>query len=197
MRKNKDYKLYTPYQMSGMKDSEIRKAYSELRSIANKRLGRLEKQGLGMTARTGFKFPKIAEIESSSKMTVASQLADVSKFLRDPRTTVSGEKAFLADFKEMMTEKGYGDLVDSSDQIYKTIEFLEDIRETHSNKILPSGDALDAMQHAQRLKIPMDKFKDNIDMFVQHLDDLDRTQPTKGGRTFSSRRLNALIRKWK
>lgn len=196
MKKSKEYKLYTPYQMSSMKDSEIRKAYSELRSIANKRLGRLEKQGLGMTARTGFKFPKIAEIESSSKMTVASQLADVSKFLRDPRTTVSGEKAFLADFKEMMTEKGYGDLVDSSEQIYKTIEFLEDIRETHSNKILPSGDALDALQHAQRLKIPMDKFKDNIDMFVQHLDDLDRIQPTKGGRTFSSQRLNALRRKW-
>ena len=197
MKKNREYRLYTPYQMSNMSDSAIRKAYSELRSIANKRLGRMEQQGIGMTARTGYKFPKIADIESSSKMTVASKLADVSKFLRDPRTTVTGEKQFLADFKEMMTEKGYSDLVDNVDQIYRTIEFMEEIRETNNNKILPSGDALDALQQAERLKIPMDKFKENIDMFVQHLDELEDIKPTKGGRKFSSQRLNALIRKWK
>ena len=164
----RNYRLYTPYQMSNMSDSAIRKAYSELRSIANKRLGRLEKQGLGMAARTGYKFPTISSIESSSKMTVASQLADVSKFLRDPRTTVTGEKQFLADFQEMMTEKGYSDLVTDVDQIYRTIEFMEEIRETNNNKVLPSGDALDALQQAERLKIPMDKFKENIDLFVQH-----------------------------
>jgi len=197
MKKNREYRLYTPYQMSNMSESAIRKAYSELRSIANKRLGRLEKQGLGMTARTGYKFPTISNIESSSKMTVASQLADVSKFLRDPRTTVTGEKQFLADFKEMMTEKGYPDLVSDVEQIYRTIEFMEEIRETNSNKVLPSGDALDALQQAERLKIPMDKFKENIDMFVQHLDELEDIKPTKGGRKFSSQRLNALIRKWK
>lgn len=193
----RNYRLYTPYQMSNMSDSAIHKAYSELRSIANKRLGRLEKQGLGMSARKGHKFPTISDIESSSKMTVASQLADVSKFLRDQRTTVTGEKQFLADFKEMMTEKGYSDLVTDVDQIYRTIEFMEEIRETNNNKVLPSGDALDALQQAERLKIPMDKFKENIDMFVQHLDDLEDIKPTKGGRKFSSQRLNALIRKWK
>ena len=197
MKKNREYRLYTPYQMSNMSESAIRKAYSELRSIANKRLGRLEKQGLGMTARTGYKFPTISNIKSSSKMTVASQLADVSKFLRDPRTTVTGEKQFLVDFKEMMTEKGYSDLVLDVEQIYRTIEFMEEIRETNNNKVLPSGDALDALQQAERLKIPMDKFKENIDMFVQHLDELEDIKPTKGGRKFSSQRLNALIRKWK
>lgn len=183
--------------MSNMSDSAIRKAYSELRSIANKRLGRLEKQGLGMTARMGYRFPTISNIESSSKMTVASQLADVSKFLRDPRTTVTGEKQFLVDFKEMMTEKGYSDLVTDVEQIYRTIEFMEEIRETNNNKVLPSGDALDALQQAQRLKIPTDKLIENIDMFVQHLDELEDIKPTKGGRKFSSQRLNALIRKWK
>lgn len=197
MKKNRNYRLYTPYQMSNMSDSAIRKAYSELRSIANKRLGRLEKQGLGMTARTGYKFPKISDIESSSKMTVASQLADVSKFLRDPRTTVTGEKQFLSDFREMMTEKGYSDLVTDVEQIYRTIEFMEEIRETNNNKVLPSGDALDALQQAERLKIPTEKLIENIDMFVQHLDELEDVKPTKGGRTFSSQRLNALIRKWK
>ena len=192
----KNRKLYSPYQISNMSESAIRKAYSELRSIANKRLGRLEKQGLGMTARTGYKFPTIKNIEESSKATIASELADVSKFLRDPRTTVTGEKQFLNNFKEMMTEKGYSDLVETPDKIYKTLQFMEEIRDTNNNRLLPSGDVLDVLQQAERLKIPTEKLKDNIDLFVQHLDDLENVQPTKGGRTFSSRRLNALIKKW-
>ena len=179
-----------------MSESAIRKAYSELRSVANKRLGRLEKQGLGMTARTGYKFPTIKNIEESSKATIASELADVSKFLRDPRTTVSGEKQFLTNFKEMMTEKGYSDLVETPDDIYNTLQFMEEIRETNNNRLLPSGDVLDVLQQAERLKIPTDKLKDNIDIFAQHLDELENVKPTKGGRTFSSQRLNALIRKW-
>lgn len=192
----KNHKLYSPYQISNMSESAIRKAYSKLRSIANKRLGRLESQGLGMTARTGYRFPTIKNIESSSKSTIASELADVSKFLRDPRTTVTGEKEFLKNFKEMMTDKGYSDLVETPEEIYKTLQFMEKIRDTNNNRLLPSGDVLDAMQQAERLKIPMEKLKDNIDLFVQHLDDLENVQPTKGGRTFSSRRLNALIKKW-
>ena len=96
----------------------------------------------------------------------------------------------------MMTEKGYGDLVETPEEIYNVLDFMEEIRETNNNKILPSGDALDALQQAQRLKIPIEKFKENIDLFVQHLDELEDVKPTKGGRKFSSQRLNALIRKW-
>ena len=189
-------KLFTPYQLASMTDAAIRKEYSKLRSIANKRLGRLQAQGLGKSARSGYRFPTIKDIESSSRATVASELADVSRFLRDPRTTVTGEKGFLEDFKEMMSEKGYADLVETPDDVYKVLEFMEEIREENNNKVLPSGDALDALQQAQRLKIPMDRFKENIDLFVQHLDDLENVQPTKGGRKFSTQRLNALIRKW-
>lgn len=189
-------KLYSPYQLSKMSDAAIRKAYSELRSVANKRLGRLEAQGLNMTARTGYRFPTIKSIEESSRSTVASELADVSKFLRDERTTVRGEKKFLNDFQEMMTDKGYADLVETPDEIYKTIEFLEDLREAHKDKILPSGDALDALQEAERLNISKDKLLDNIDFFVSHLDELKNVKPSKGGAEFSSRRLNNLIRKW-
>lgn len=193
----KTYELYTPNTMRGMTEIDIRKEYSKLRSIANKRLNRLNKKGLGMTGRTGYAFPTIAQIEKSNRMDVRSKLADVSRWLRDPRSSVTGEKAFLSNFQEMFIEKGYGDLVGSVEQIYQTIEFLEEIRDEYGDKLLPSGDALDALQEAERLKIPIDKFKENIDVFIQHLDDLENVQPTKGGRTFSSQRLNALLKKWK
>lgn len=189
-------KLYTPYQMSRMSEKEIRAAYSELRSVANKRLGRLEAQGLNMTARTGYRFPTIRSIEESSRATIASELADVSKFLKDERTTVRGEKKFLNDFQEMMIDKGYGDLVETPDEIYKTIEFLEELREIHKDKILPSGDTLDALQEAERLNISKDKLIENIDIFASHLDELKNVKPSKGGAAFSGRRMNNLIKKW-
>lgn len=194
--KPKSYERYTPYKMKKMSESQIRTEYSKLRSIANKRLSRMQKLNIGMKAREGFRFPTIKEIEVTGLFSVNSMLADVSKWLADYRSSVTGEKQFLNDFQEMFTEKGYGDLVKTPEQIYTTIKFLESIREDYNDKLLPSGDALDALQQAERLKIPHEKLLENIDLFVDHLDDLENIQPTKGGRTFSSRRLNALIRKW-
>lgn len=192
----KSYERYTPYKMKRMTESQIRSEYSKLRSVANKRLSRMEKLNIGMKAREGYRFPTIKQIESSGMFDVRSMLADVSKWVSDYRSSVTGEKQFLNDFQEMFTEKGYGDLVETPDQIYTTIKFLESIREDYNDQLLPSGDALDALQQAERLKIPHEVLLENIDLFVQHLDDLENVQPTKGGRTFSSRRLNALIRKW-
>lgn len=194
----KNRKLYSPHQISNMSDSAIRKAYSELRSIANKRVNRLNKSGLtGQQSR----FPTLSELESGLPnrtlgSSISGALADVSVFLRSPRTTVSGLKQFYNDFSEMMIEKGYDSLVKDVDSIRNTLLFLEQIREENSNKILPSGDALDVLEETERLKIPIEKVIKNIDLFVTHLDDLENVQPTKGGRTFSSRRLDALIKKW-
>lgn len=190
-------KLFSPWQISKMSDAEINKAYSNLRSIANKRLQRMQEQNIGMTARTGYRFPTIQQVNESSKSTVASQLADVSQFLRSERTTVTGEKRFLADFVESMQSKGYGDLVQNIDDIYKTIEFMEDLREEYSSKIFDSGDTLDVLQQAQRLNIPPEKVKQNFDFFKSHLTELEKIKPSKGGREFSQRRINNLIKKWK
>ena len=192
----KSYERFTPYKIKKMTESEIRAEYSKLRSVANKRLGRMQKLNIGMKAREGFRFPTIKEIETGGIFSVGSMLADVSKWVFDYRSSVTGEKQFLSDFQEMFTEKGYGDLVNTPEQIYTTIKFLETIREDYNDQLLPSGDALDALQQAERLKIPHEKLLENIDLFVAHLDDLENVQPTKGGRTFSQRRLNALIKKW-
>ena len=188
-------KLFLPFEIGKMAAGAINKAYSALRSVANKRLQRQAAQGIGLQARAGFRFPTIKEINAGNT-TVSSQLADVSKFLRSQRTTVTGEKKFLNDFREDMRNKGYGDLVDNNDDTYKLIQFMDEMREQYSDKIFDSGDALDVMQEAQRLNIPVEKVKQNLDVFTQHLSDLEKVKPSKGGKTFSNQRLNRLIKKW-
>lgn len=184
----------TKYEINAMSDSEMRKAYSSFRSVANKRLQRLQSQGLGR--RGDYRFPTIKEIQGSNKMTVESVLSDVSKFLRSPRTTVSGEKKFIDEFKQTMTEKGYGDLVKDSKDVYKVIDFMDDLRERYSSKIFDSGDALDVLQQGQRLNIPKDMLMKNFDMFASNLDKMEKVRKSNGGAAFSQRRLNTLIKKW-
>lgn len=199
---SKKYDVYTPYNMGSMTEKQIHAEYSRLRSVANKRLQRLEKAGIGKRALSGYQFPTIAQIESSSKSTVSSELASVSRWLSDYRSTITGEKQFLSEFREMMQDKGYGDLVKTPEDIYKVVDLLDDLRERHKNDLLRyrSGltdqDIFEALQQAQRLRIPVDALKKNIELFVANMDALEKVQPTKGGRTFGSNRINALIRKW-
>ena len=199
---SKKYDIYTPYKMESMTEAQIRAEYSKLRSVANKRLQRLDSAGIGMRALSGYRFPTIAQIESSSKDTVASELANVSRWLGDYRSTLTGERQFISEFQEMMRGKDYGSLVETPEDVYKVIGLLDDLRERYENDLLRyrSGltdkDIFDALQQAQRLKMPVEALKQNIELFVANMDALEKVQPTKGGRTFSSSRVNALVRKW-
>ena len=202
---SKKYDIYTPYKMESMTEAQIRAEYSKLRSVANKRLQRLDSAGIGMRALSGYRFPTIAQIESSSKDTVASELANVSRWLGDYRSTITGERQFLEEFRSMMRSKNdgmYASLVDTVQGTYELIGLLDDLREKYKNDLLRyrSGltdkDIFDALQQAQRLNMPVEALKQNIELFVANMDALEKVQPTKGGRTFSSSRVNALVRKW-
>lgn len=199
---SKKYDIYTPYKMESMTEAQIRAEYSKLRSVANKRLQRLDSAGIGMRALSGYRFPTIAQIQSSSKDTVASELANVSRWLGDYRSTITGERQFISEFKEMMQDKGYGSLVETPEDVYNVVGLLDDLREKYKNDLLRyrSGltdkDIFDALQQAQRLNMPIEALKQNIELFVANMDALEKVQPTKGGRTFSSSRINSLVRKW-
>lgn len=188
--------LYTPSQVKRLSESEVRKAYSELRSVANKRLQRLDKANLNIESRKGYRFPTISQVQESSKSTLASELADVSRFLRSDRTTVKGAKKYLSKFREVMQEYGYDDLVKTDEDILNTIQFLDEMADIYGDTLYSSGDLLDVLQEVERLNIPHDMLRDNMDLFIAHIDELEKVKPTKGGRTFSKSRLNALIKKW-
>ena len=188
------FKTYTPTAISKMSERDIRKAYSELRSVANKRIQRMEKAGLGM--RINQKFATIQQIKESSKWNVESQLAEVSRFLKSERTTVSGEKRFISDFKENMTNRGYGDLVKTTEDVYNMIDFMENMREQYGDKLFDSGDALDVMQEAQRLNIPLEKIQQNYEVFASNISELESMPTPKSNKTMSALKVAKLIKKF-
>ena len=185
-------KLFTPSQIGKMSARAINAAYSGLRSVANKRIQRMTAQGLG---RNKSLFPTIQQINDSSFGDMRSALADVSTFLRSSRTTVRGEKKFLSEFKETMIEKGYSDLVETQEDIYNLIDYMEYLREMYSDKLFDSGDALDVLQESQRLNIKLEDLKANYEVFASNLEAMEKLRPSPGGAQFSQRRLNNFIKK--
>lgn len=186
-------KLYRPSQIGRMSQAAINKAYSALRSVANKRIQRMSAQGLG---RSKTLFPTIQQVTESKYGDLRSALADVSAFLKSPRTTVRGEKKFINEFKSTMQDKGYGSLVETNADIYKMIDFMDYLREQYSDKLFDSGDALDVLQEGQRLNIPLEKLKENYDIFASNLDAMEQLRPSPQGKEFSQRRINNFINKW-
>lgn len=190
-------KLFTPYQIHKMTSGAVNKAYSAMRSIANKRLQRMEAQGLGMRAREGFRFPTIKQIQESSKDTVSAALADVSKWLSQPQSTIRGERQKIAEFRESMAEMGYSDLTTTIDDTYRLMQYLEDLREQYSNDLYDSGDALDVYQHAQDLGISPEEFEKNMNLFYENHNAFLSIPVNKNGRAIGAKRLHNTINKWK
>lgn len=190
----KKFRTYTPSSISKMSDKAIRKAYSELRSVANKRIQRMDNAGLGRGSNQ--KFPTIQQIKDSSKWSIESSLADVSRFLRSDRTTVSGEKKFLKEFKQNMVDKGYGDLVESTEDVYNMVDFMEYMREQYGDKLFDSGDALDVLQETQRLKIPIEKVKENYEAFASNIDEMEAMPTPKTSTTMKIAKVVKLIAKF-
>jgi len=183
----------TPAKIKKMTTAEINKEYSRLRSIANKRIGRLARQGL---TKNVTKFATIQQIKDSSKWDVVSQLAEVSRFLRMKESTVTGAKEKIDDFNSSIINMGYGNLVNSIEDSLKLMAYFDALREKISDKLYDSGDALDVYEQGQRLNIPVEKLIEHYEEFATNLSQMEKLKPSRNGKEFSQRRINNLIKKW-
>lgn len=165
-------KIYLPHQIDAMSEGAIRKAYSALRKIANKRLANLEKNNLG-----GFGSFRYGKLEQIHPEDVAQELAEVSRFLRDPRHTVRGAKAYRKNVIDVLHDKpGFEDITEENFREWTA--YMDYLREKYGNKLFDSGDATDVFIEAERLNLPKSiienhytMFKNNIDV-VQNIDSI-------------------------
>ena len=180
-------KIFTPLDIKGMADSAVREAYASLRGVAQKRVGRMAAQGLGRDLPT---FPTTRGLSNEE---ARQQLAEVSRWIRDPRHTVKGYKRQRAYNLERFHEKGY-DWIDESN--YEDfIRYMEELREEYGSKVFDSGDAVDVYNNAQRIGIPTDTIKKNFNYFAQHLEDLDRMRPVRSEKGATMGAIRDKIRK--
>ena len=170
-------KIYLPHQIEVMSDKAARKAYSELRKVANKRLARLEKADLG-----GYGAFRYATLDMIHPDDVKQELAEVSRFIRDPRHTVRGAKKYRSTVLDVLHSK-YPNMQDVNESNFKEwANYMEFLRDRYKNKLFDSGDATDVFIEAERLNLPKSiienhytVFRNNIDV-IKNIDSITNTK---------------------
>ena len=92
---------------SGFSEKELRKEYSRLRDIAQKRLARLRASEFKGTTAVKYnvgRFKKLSDIEDITEL--SHLLSDAARFLTSQMSTVSGQKEYRRKSVETMQEGG-------------------------------------------------------------------------------------------
>lgn len=150
----KDKTRYTPHDLISFSDKELRAEYRRLRDIAQKRLMRLKKKYPDNYVLdyhpTGFK--KLEEIKSKSDLRLA--LADVSKFVNLPSTTLKGQKRIQEERYQRLLDKGYLTGNESDEDRKALMKFVHWVAKTIKENVM--------YRDKWGEKIRDDKFKDEI-----------------------------------
>lgn len=166
--------LYFPFQIRDMGVKAVQHAYAKMRKAANQRLTRMERAGLGTYG--SWRFPKVRDLNEKQ---MREALAEASRYMRDPRHTVPGERKFMQEeLRKLREDYGY-DWINESN-FYAFVDFMDDLREQYGNKAFDSGDAADVFNNSQKIGIDPKVVKENFDYFAEHLSELKRMKPARG-----------------
>lgn len=150
----KDKTRYTPHDLISFSEKELRAEYRRLRDIAQKRLMRLRKKYPDNYVLdyhpTGFK--KLEDLKSKSDLRLA--LADVSKFVNLPSTTLKGQKRIQEERYQRLLDKGYLTGNESDEDRKALMKFVHWVAKTIKENVM--------YRDKWGEKIRDDKFKDEI-----------------------------------
>ena len=200
-----DFNWYTPSNIKAMLEgdkglqSEVRKEYTRLRDISQKRLKRLAKAGYTDTEvyrRNVKHYPKLKDIKSKSEL--AQRLSDLSRFVASKQSTVSGIKEKERKALESLSEHGYGFVNESNIQEFG--EFMEEYRNQLLDMDYDSGDAAELYSVIQKHKIDPEKVKVDFEYWLENLEkaqELKRSKASYGNYEKVKKRLDVKVQKSK
>ena len=151
------------------KQKEVRKEYTRLRDIAQKRLKRLEKAGLTNTAiyQSNYKrFKKLKDIKSNSEL--ASRLSDLARFIRDPRSTK--KKLFEIRDKSLKTLHSHGYKFVNKENYYEFAKFMEEYRNKMLDMEYDSGDAADTYGITVKHELDPNKVQADFEFWLENIE---------------------------
>lgn len=164
---------YTPSNIKVMieagKVKDVRKEYTRLRDIAQKRLKRLAAAGYKNTEvyqRNYKHYPLLKNIKSSSEL--AQRLSDLSRFIESRRSTVKGIKDTRTQALQTLHEHGYKFV--TAENYGEFAEFMETYRNNLLDMEYDSGDAADLFGVAVKHEIDPEKIKEDFEFWMENLD---------------------------
>ena len=170
-----DVNWYTPSEIKakleagGDLEKEVRKEYTRLRDISQKRLKRLAAAGYTNTdvyQKNVHHYPKLKDIKTKSEL--AQRLSDLSRFIASRMSTVKGIKDTRSQRIRTLHEHGFTFVNDSNYADFA--EFMESYRDQLLDIEYDSGDAADLFGVVVKHELDPEKFKEDFEFWMENLE---------------------------
>lgn len=168
-----DFIWYTPSNLKAAlengNEKAVRKEYTRLRDIAQKRLKRLKAAGYEDTEayrKNINHYPTLKEIKTKSEL--AQRLSDLSRFIKSELSTVSGIKERERKTLESLSEHGFGFVNESNLQDFG--DFMEQYRDQLLDMEYDSGDAAEVYEIAVKHKLDPERVAENFELYLENLE---------------------------
>lgn len=156
----------------------VRKEYTRLRDIAQKRLKRLKAAGLDDTQaylRNYKHYPKLKDIKSDSEL--AARLSDLSRFITAKGSTVSGQKDIMKKSLSTLHDTGYTFVNEGNFRDFG--KFMEEYRNQMLDMSYDSGDAADLYGVVVKHQLDPEKVKQDFEYWLENLDRAEKLKKSK------------------
>ena len=169
------------YIKEGGKEAEaaVRKEYTRLRDISQKRLKRM---GSTMWADTQtYKrnvnhYPKLKDIQSTSEL--AARLSDLSRYIETQTSTVSGMERQMKKSLATLHKSGYGFV--NRENYLSFGKFMEEYRLQKLDEIYDSGDAAETFDALEKHRVDPEKVKEDFEFWLANMELLKDLPTGKG-----------------
>lgn len=195
-----EFSWYTPSEIKakleagGSLEKEVRKEYTRLRDISQKRLKRLAAAGYTDTdvyKKNVSHYPKLKDIKTKSEL--AQRLSDLSRFVASSQSTVKGLKEREQKVLKTLRKSGYKYVNESNLSDFG--EFMEYYRDAMYDLEYDSGDAADLYTVVEKNKLDPEKVKEDFDFWLENIEDAKKIRKAKRRTGKTSEVLEELIAK--
>lgn len=172
----------------------VRKEYTRLRDISQKRLKRLRAAGFNKTdiyRKNVHHYKKLKDIKSKNEL--AQRLSDLSRFIESKRSTVRGMRDIRYKQLESLHETGYDFVTEHNLEQFG--DYMEEYRDQLLDYEYDSGEAADAYRVAEKHKIDPEKVKANFEFWLENADIIDNLKVTGKSNIGSIKRRVAAYKK--
>lgn len=180
-----DVGWYTPSEIKakleagGSLEKEVRKEYTRLRDISQKRLKRLAAAGYTDTEayqKNVSHYPKLANIKTKSEL--SQRLSDLSRFVGSSQSTVKGIKEREKKVLEKLHEHDFKFVNESNLSDFG--DFMELYRDSMADmEGYDSGDAAELYSVVEKHKLDPEKVAEDFDFYLENLEKLKKMRRAK------------------
>lgn len=158
---------YYPEALQNYSERELRREYSRLRDVAQKRLGRLKQSEFAGSPTVKYnegRFVKLSEVQNKQDLT--HLLSDITRFLTASKGSVSGMKETRRKSIESLHDSGLTFV--NENNFSEFTDFMEWLKDFYPHGY-PSK-ALQVFEEAQEKRIDLETVKTNFDTYMENLD---------------------------